>query len=180
MPQNVAFLRAVNVTGRTIKMDRLRGLFEQLGFANVSTFIASGNVLFDADTDDTPAVLEARIEAHLAGALGYDVTTFLRSPAEVAAVAAHRPFAHDETAAAFGMMVAFLKSPPAAEATARLMAYRRASDDFAVHGREVYWLRLTQQSETNFAGATLEKALGLPATVRNITTVRKLAALSNR
>ena len=81
-------------------------------------------------------------------------------------------------AAAFGLMIAFLKRPPDDAATARLMAYRRASDDFAIHGREVYWLRRTQQSETNFAGATLERALGMPATVRSITTVRKLAVIS--
>jgi uncharacterized protein (DUF1697 family) len=58
------------------------------------------------------------------------------------------------------------------------MSYRRPSDDFTIHGREIYWLRRTQQSETNFSGATMERALGAPATVRNITTVRKLAELS--
>ena len=49
MTRHIAFLRAINITGRTIKMDRLRALFAELGLANVATFIASGNVLFDAD-----------------------------------------------------------------------------------------------------------------------------------
>ena len=77
-------------------------------------------------------------------------------------------------------MIPFLNRPPAEPAPARRMSYRRASDDFAIHEREVYWLRRTQQSETNFAGATLERALKMPATVRSITTVRKLAELAGK
>ena len=169
MSRYVALLRAINITGRNIKMDRLRALFAEMGLANVSTYIASGNVLFDGDGAD--AVLEERIEAHLQAALGYEVATFLRTPAEMAAVAAYQPFAREEIEAAFGLMVAFLKQPPDDAATARLMTYRRASDDFAVHGREVYWLRRVQQSESHFAGATLERALKMPATVRSMTSL---------
>ena len=178
MTRYVALLRAINITGRTVKMDRLRALFAEMGLANVATFIASGNVLFDAN--GAAEALETRIEAHLQDALGYEVATFLRTPAEITAVAAHRPFAAEALEAAFGLMIAFLKRPPDDAATARLMAYRRDSDDFAVHGREVYWLRRTQQSETNFAGATLERVLKMPATVRSVTTVRKLAGISGQ
>ncbi|MBK7217224.1 MAG: DUF1697 domain-containing protein [Candidatus Promineofilum sp.] len=178
MTRHIAFLRAINITGRSLKMGRLRALLAEMGLVNVATFIASGNVLFDAG--DAAEALEKRIEAHLRDALGFEVATFLRSPAQLAAVAAHQPFAKDQLGAAFGLMVAFLKQEPDPAATARLMAYRRASDDFAIHGREVYWLRRTQQSETNFAGATLERALGMPATVRSITTVRKLAVISGQ
>ena len=178
MTRYVALLRALNVGGHTVKMDRLCALFTEMDFAGVSTYIASGNVLFDAalpDADGAAEALEKSIEAHLQAALGYEVATFLRSAAEIAAVAKHRPFDAPELEAAFGLMIAFLKRSPDEAATARLMAYRRDSDDFAVHGREVYWLRRTQQSETNFAGAALERALKMPATVRSITTVRKLA-----
>ncbi len=96
----------------------------------------------------------------------------------MAAVADYQPFAADELERAFGLMVAFLKAPPDEVGWERLLAFRRPSDDFAIHGREVYWLRRTQQSETDFAGAKLERALGSPATVRSITTERKLAALA--
>jgi uncharacterized protein (DUF1697 family) len=48
MPKYVAFLRAINVGGRTVKMGHLRSLFEAMGFSNVETFIASGNVIFDS------------------------------------------------------------------------------------------------------------------------------------
>ena len=176
MSRHVALLRAINVGGHTVKMDALRDLFLALDLANVSTFIASGNVLFDAAGTD--AALERRIEAHLEKALGYEVVTFVRTAGELAAVTAHRPFPAAAIEAAFGLMILFLKAAPPAAAVERLLAYRRDSDDFAVHGREAYWLRRTQQSETKFTAATLERALGGPATARSITTVRKLAALS--
>jgi uncharacterized protein (DUF1697 family) len=176
MTRAVALLRAINVGGHTVKMEALRGHFAELGLTGVSTFIASGNVLFEAEPGDMTA-LEERIEAHLRAALGYEVATFVRSAAEMAAIVAYQPFATDELESAFGLMVAFLKTPPDEAGRERLLAYRRPSDDFAIHGHEVYWLRRTQQSETDFSGARLERALGSPATVRNISTVRKLVAL---
>ena len=64
MTRYVAFLRAINVGGRRVKMHHLRELFESLGFSNVETFIASGNVIFDSPAEDTRK-LEQRIEDHL-------------------------------------------------------------------------------------------------------------------
>jgi uncharacterized protein (DUF1697 family) len=63
MPRYVAFLRAINVGGHIVKMDYLRSLFEELGFTNVETFIASGNVVFDSSYKN-PASLEKKIEGH--------------------------------------------------------------------------------------------------------------------
>jgi len=116
MSRTVALLRAVNITTRPVKMERLRTLFAEMGLANVSTYIASGNVLFDGD--EPHAALEERIEAHLAGALGFEVATFLRSPGEMAVIAAHEPFAAADRDTAFGLMVAFLKARPDEAATA--------------------------------------------------------------
>ena len=53
MPKYVALLRAINVGGHTVKMDHLRSLFEAIGFSNVETFIASGNVIFDSRSKDS-------------------------------------------------------------------------------------------------------------------------------
>ena len=91
MHRYIAFLRAINVGGHTVKMDALRKHFSKMGFTNVETFIASGNVLFDAD-DDEPAALEERIAHELESRLGYPVGTFLRTPAEFAAIVRHQPF----------------------------------------------------------------------------------------
>ena len=63
MPRYVAFLRAINVGGHTVKMDQLRRLFERLGFSKVETFIASGNVIFESASRSAKA-LEKNTEAH--------------------------------------------------------------------------------------------------------------------
>ena len=61
----VAFLRAINIGGHTVKMDDLRQLFESLQFTGVETFIASGNVVFEAGSDN-PQELEKLIEGQAA------------------------------------------------------------------------------------------------------------------
>ncbi len=68
--QYVAFLRGINVGGHRVKMDRLRSLLEGLDLVDVSTFIASGNMIFS--TSEAPLVLEAQIEQRLRTGLGYD------------------------------------------------------------------------------------------------------------
>jgi uncharacterized protein (DUF1697 family) len=171
VPRYIAFLRAINVGGHVVKMDRLRALFEALRFRNVETFIASGNVLFDARPDDA-AALEDRIERHLERELGYVVATFLRTPAQVAAVAAYQPFPDlDPT---HSLYVGFLRSPPSEERRDKLLALGSDVDDFHVHDRELYWrLRVKQLNESKVTGAKLERAIGA-TTLRNVTTVRKL------
>ena len=74
------------------------------------------------------------------------------------------------------MYIAFLSAVPDDEARRGVLAFRGAVDDFHVNGREVYWLCRKKVSESAFSGAVLEKTLGMPATVRNATTVGKLAA----
>ena len=181
----IAFLRAINVGGHTIKMDYLRTLFEAIGFADVATFIASGNVTFKSRAGNA-RTLEQQIERHLQQSLGYEVATFIRSASELAAVANHKPFPSTPTiptiptthpdAAGFSLYIAFLKAPPSEESRRKLQACRTEIDDFHIHEREVFWLCRTRMSDSTFSGALLEKSVGMPATMRNVTTVQKLAA----
>jgi uncharacterized protein (DUF1697 family) len=170
-----AFLRAINVGGRTVRMEQLRAVFEAMGFAGVETFIASGNVIFDAKPA-RPGVLERRIESGLRAALGYDVETFLRTSTELAGVAGREAFAPADVASARAVYVAFLAKEPDEAARERLAAAQTPNDEFRAHGRDVYWLSRVPFSESVFAGPKLDKVLGVKATVRNITTVRRLAA----
>jgi uncharacterized protein (DUF1697 family) len=175
MPRHIALLRAINVGGRTVKMDHLRTLFGELGFKNVVTLIASGNVTFDASTADA-AKLELKIERHLYARLGFSTETFMRSTEELKAVLAHDAFPAAKVKDARALWIAFLKQEPSRAAINALMAARCATDDFHVRGREVYWLRRSAINTSEFK-STLDKVLGMPTTARNITTVRKLAAL---
>ena len=176
MPKYVAFLRAINVGGHTVKMDYLRGLFEALGFTNVETFIASGNVIFDSPSRSSRA-LERKIEASLELTLGYAVATFIRSTAELSEIADYKPFSDAELSAAGNTLyVGFMSANPSDPAKQKLLSLPLKKDKFQLKGREVYWLCCTKFSDSEFSGARIEKTLGLPATLRNSTTVKKLAA----
>ncbi len=174
MTRYIAFLLAINVGGHTVKMEHLRALFAAMGFTNVETFIASGNVIFDAPTTDT-AALERTIEKELEAALGYRVDTFIRTPAELSAIAAQWPFAEEERETAHTLYVAFLGAPPDEAAREKVLALANAMDALHVDGRELYWLRRNEVGESAISGAVIEKALGGPATVRNMRTVERLA-----
>jgi uncharacterized protein (DUF1697 family) len=171
----VAFLRAINVGGHVVKMDRLAREFEALGLRSVQTFIASGNVIFESGVKD-PAALERRIAGALEKSLGYTVPTFLRTDAEVARIAAHRPFAQPAIAAAHRFYVGFLAAPPAAAARQALLSLRSDIDDFSVDGRELYWISRTSTADSKLSNTVFEKKLGMPATFRGTNTVERIAA----
>ena len=174
MPKYIAFLRAINVGGHTVKMDRLRQIFESLGFSNVETFIASGNVIFDYKPKDA-GTLERTIEQNLKEVLGFEVATFLRTDKELADIANYKPFPKSQMDSATALNIAFLSDPLDDKSKKSLMALKTDIDDFHTHGREVYWLCLKKQSESKFSNAVLEKTLGRKATLRGLNTVRKLA-----
>jgi len=175
MPRYIAFLRAINVGGHTVKMDELRQLFVSLGFSNVETFIASGNVIFETPDPDA-AALERIIADRLRQALGYEVATFVRNRLELATIAAYQPFPQSALDSAAALITAFLAEHLSEESTQKLLALRTGIDDFHVHGREIYWLCKVKQSESTFSNVVLEKTLGVRSTLRGISTIRKMAA----
>jgi len=173
MARYVALLRAINVGGHVVKMERLRALFEALQLTNVETFIASGNVLFDAAARDASA-LERRIERHLEAELGYEVATFLRTPAELGALAALDPFGTVRETPPRKVYVTFLREPPPTAYVARIESFHSDEDELKVIGREMWWACRTSIVDSPFGKAKPDKTV--VGTARSITTVRKLAA----
>ena len=170
----VAFLRAINVGGRTLRMDALRSHFEAWGGRNVETFIASGNVIFHTSRRD-PAAVERAIETHLQKTLGYPVGTFLRSIPELAAVADYTPFPAHEYAAGSRLFVGFMKAEVTPSVARAVAALRTDLDALVVEGREVYWLRRAELMASLSNGPAIDKLIAGPITMRNINTVRRLA-----
>ena len=170
MSKYFAFLRAINVGGHTIKMDALRILFEECGCTMVETFIASGNVIFETDSENSEELTRI-IEAHLLSELGYGVAVFLRTPEELKGILSHKPFADPGSASIY---IAFLSTTPDGKAVEKLSAFNTADNQFHIHGREVHWLCRTRFSDSVFSGAQLEKTMGMPATIRNSTTLQKM------
>ena len=156
-------------------MDLLRRHFQSLGLANVETFIASGNVIFETPSKNAQR-LETNIENKLREALGYEVATFLRTEAELSEIADYTPFRRSDLKAAVAFNVAFLKNPLDDLSVKRLLSLRTDIDDFHIHYREVYWLCTRKQSESTFSNAVLEKTLGVKSTLRGMSTIQKLVA----
>lgn len=176
MTKYVALLRAINVGGHTVKMDHLRSLFEDLGFSNVETFIASGNVIFDSISKSTQD-MERKIEDHLRDTLGYEVTTFIRSTMELAVIADYMPFPAEEIESeGHCLYIGFLVDEPGKEAKKKVQSLATETDEFRVKARELYWLCRKRISESDVTGGKLTKALGMEMTLRNSTTVKKIAA----
>jgi uncharacterized protein (DUF1697 family) len=174
MERYVAFLRGMNLGGRRIKNDELRAEFEQLGFADVATFRASGNVIFTGD--GKASALAERIEVGLGEALGYEVPVFLRTGAEVAAIASHQPFAAKLVAASKGkLQVSLLLEKPTAAARGEVLALAGDEDLLAIEGRELYWLPSGGTIDSELDLKAIAAALG-PATMRTMGTIEQIAA----
>ncbi|MGE5682873.1 MAG: DUF1697 domain-containing protein [Bacillota bacterium] len=178
MARYTAFLRAINVGGHTVKMDQLRSIFEKMGFSNVETFLASGNVVFDSSGKNIK-LLEQNIEKSLNEALGYNVAVFIRPLPELPEIAECRPFkgagAESETGGG-SIYIGFLKDEPAESVKNKLLSLQSENEEFRISGKELYWLCRIKFSESVFSGPLLEKTLRMQITLRNSTTVKKMVA----
>jgi uncharacterized protein (DUF1697 family) len=170
MARLVALLRGINLgSKRRIAMADLRALFEELGYEDVRTVLASGNVVFTGPK----AKARERLEAGLADRFGFDVDVILRTMEELRDVVAADPFGAEVTNPT-RYFVVFLDSAPKAAALSALAEQDFAPDKLAADGRELFaWCPDGMQ------GSRLMKALGKPglagtATVRNWSTVNKL------
>jgi uncharacterized protein (DUF1697 family) len=153
-------------------MERLRGEFEALGLTDVSTFIASGNVVFS--TRATARTLEPRIESHLADQLGYGVPTFVRTDRELTKAVGLAPFGAITPPNTH--VIAFLRSAPPTAARSATAALSNDQDRFEVHGKELHWLIHGGVSDSSVKTSLLTKTIGQPFTVRNTKSLRKLVA----
>lgn len=165
----IALLRGINISNRRVRMEALREAFEDLGFADVSTFIASGNVVFQADGERDG--LRARIEPHLEKLLGFPAPVYLRTPAELRRLVARRPFGDVPDKQ---VQVAFLQAPLSAGAKRALAALPTSDSPVRASGAHLLWLTPGGVSGSAVAWPAVEAAIGQPTTLRGLTTVRKM------
>jgi uncharacterized protein (DUF1697 family) len=171
----VAFLRGMNLGKRRIKNEELRAEFETLGFEDVATFRASGNVIFGAPKQSGVALAKT-IESGLGDALGYEVPVFLRSCTEVAAIAAQEPFPAAAVGAAKGkLQVTMLARKPTAAARKRVLSLATDEDGLAIAARELFWLPSGGTLESELDLKAIAKALGV-GTQRTMGTIEQISA----
>ncbi len=164
----------MNLGGRRIKNPELCEAFARLGFAEVSAFLASGNVVFEGEGAE--AKVRDRLERGLAEELGYEVPSFIRRAVQVKELASSERFSGRKGADARGkLQVVFLQKEPT-KAGRRLIATLDGDEDWLeVRGREVLWWPRGGMSESPLDLKALEKGVG-PTTIRTIRTVERLAA----
>jgi uncharacterized protein (DUF1697 family) len=177
MARYVAFLRGVNLGAkRRVSGEQLRAVFEDVGFEDVATFRASGNVVFTAGEAVGEEESANRIEVGLAEALGFEVRTVLRSDREVVAIAAHEPFAPDVVAKTEGrLQVLLLAKKPSTGVRKQVLAFASDEDRLTIRGRELYWLPRAGMSDSKLDLGAAEALLGL-ATMRTKGTIEQIAA----
>ena len=174
MTAYAALLRGINVGGnKKIAMPALKALFEELGFADVVTYIQSGNVVFRTSKADA-SVIEQRI----AEVFGHEVTVILRTAAELAAVANGNPFLSAD-ANLKQLYVTYLDRKPTGEAAGRLDSDRSPGDRYSLRGRELYLDLGNGAGRTKLTLDYLERTLGVKGTARNWNTVLKLVELTS-
>lgn len=108
MNKYVALLRGIGPLNPNMRNEKLRGVFEALGYQHVQAVITTGNILFESPSKDIQA-LEAAVEQALPEKLGFSSTTIILGQAQFQAMVDHAPFAHDDTAKS-ELLVAFAKS----------------------------------------------------------------------
>jgi len=177
MTNYVAMLRGINVGGHAkVSMSDLRRVFDGLGYADVRTYIQSGNVVFR--TPEKAASMAATIEAGLVEALGLAVRVVIRTGPQLAAAMACNPL-DDGTRDAGRLHVTFLASAPTPAHTGALDASAQLPDEFRVVGREVYVHCPNGYGRTKLTNAYFERAFGVVATTRTVKTVAELARMSS-
>lgn len=175
MDRYVAFLRGMNLGGRRIKNEELRRHFDEMGFEDVATFRASGNVVFSSAKRLAEAKLAQRVETELDSRLGYDVPVFLRTIKEVAAIAAQEPFAPKAVAKSKGkLQVSLLAKKPGAAARRKVLALASDEDLLAIEGRELYWLPSGGLLESDLDLKAIEALVGAD-TRRTMGTIEQIA-----
>ena len=172
MTKYIAFLRAINVGGRVVKMGDLKKMFAMPGFKNIATYIQSGNVVFDHSETDKDVLIK-KVETKLLKSLGYEVKTFLKTIPDMEAVVKKNLFKKypDD----MGLYVSFLSGRPDDEVVKLLLLLQTDHEQFRFTDSEVYILvRKGAYGETKFSNNFLEKKLKLYATTRNWATVNKM------
>jgi len=170
-------LRAVNVSGRNrVPMAELRALLaERTSLQNVSTYIASGNVIADVTGDIDAACAQVRIL--ISEAFDVDTPVIARTHEQLAAAHEENPF--PDAAAEKMLHVMFLEHPPAAGAAEVLAERLLPGERIAIIGRDL-WIDygVSGAGNTKLTKAVFDRALGVAGTARNLLTLRKLVELT--
>ncbi|ANE47814.1 hypothetical protein SY83_17670 [Paenibacillus swuensis] len=175
----IALLRGINVSGqKMIKMDRLKELFNQLGYLEARTYIQSGNVIFRSESKDTIKISQ-QIVLGIKNTFDFDVPVVVRTVEDFQRVLEGNPFAENILEEEGKIYVSFLSDPPVPEHIEILQSFRSPVDEYIVKEKEVYIFCRESYGKSLFSNNFLEKKLKVFATTRNWKTVNSLYEIAN-
>jgi uncharacterized protein (DUF1697 family) len=171
--KHVALLRGINVGGKNkLLMKDLAAIFTAAGCKGVTTFIQSGNVVFEGPTTGLAAKIEKAIEKKF----GFRPPIQFRSAAQLEQIVHINPFIREDENY---VHVVFLADVPATAAMAALDSARSPGDRFHVSGQEIYLHVPNGMGETKLTNAWFDSKLSTISTSRNWRTTLKLLELAS-
>lgn len=174
MQTYISLLRGINVSGqKKILMKDLRALYESLGLTQVTTYIQSGNVIFESEEIDRTR-LQAQIETKIQQEYNFEVPVTLRSTRELQDIIKTNPFAHEVASNSKAMYLTFLSAEPSEDGLSQLAQFPFKNEQYIIQGKEVYLIYPDGYGKTKLTNQVLEKKLNVSATTRNWRTVNKL------
>jgi uncharacterized protein (DUF1697 family) len=165
----------MNVGGHRLTNVELCAHFTAMGFTEVASFRASGNVVF-ASMERSDDAVAAQIERGLEETPGYAVPTFIRAASEVREIAGTEPFDRQHVDASTGkLQVALLSDRPSAADRKAMLELGSDADRLAFGERELYWLPTGGMSDSELDLKAIERRLGA-ITVRTKNTIEQIAS----
>jgi uncharacterized protein (DUF1697 family) len=175
MPTYVAFLRAVNVGKRQVRMERLRTVLTDAGFDDVETYIQSGNVRVGSSMRSV-AKVEAELRRVISDAFGFDVPVVARTPAQLRRLADEVEALESPIAPDAKRYVTFMTGDLDPEGVEALHAWDARSEGARVVGQDIVLFLSDGVQGSKLTNARIEKLTGAVGTARNVTVGRALAA----
>ena len=173
MPTYVAFLRAVNVGGRVVRMAALREALEAAGFGEVETHIQSGNVRLRSGRR-SPGAVAAELSTVIGAFTGFDVPCVVRTPAQLRATVAAVDAVPPLLPGGGRRYLALADGAVPADAAAQLDAWDEPGERCRVLGSEVLAELANGFQGTTLTNARVERITGRTTTWRDLKVVRTL------
>lgn len=174
MPVYIALLRGINIgPHKRMKMEKLRASCERLGFAEVKTYIQSGNVIFKAPKL-SPAALSKKLGECIVKDFGFSAEVISRGREEMKSVIDDNPFIKDRGIDLSKLHVLFLLEPASSAALKKLRELTLAPDRTHSSGKEIYFYFPNGVSGSSLWKHPLDRVTGVAGTMRNWKTVRTL------
>ncbi len=174
----ISLLRGINVSGqKKVKMAELKSLYESLNFENVSTYIQSGNVVFESALDDKElqTIIETAIEKHFQ----FDVPVLILTPNKLMKAAENLPFTTiDIEQEGSKIILFFLSKTISAEQGISIETYLTNSEQLVIGDEVIYLYCPAGLGKSKLTNKLIETKLQLTSTARNVKTVNKLLLLT--